>query len=372
MGDEDVRILCERMPAILHAIDAAGRLVIVSDPWLAMMGYGRDEVTGRPFTDFLTPASKGHAVDVVLPALHGLGGFRNLGLQLVTKAGNVREIELSAVARLDDHGAFLGSLHVLHDVTEHKKTERLLIRKTAALERSKEDLRRIAQIASHDLQEPLRRMITYSDVLKEDFGAELSEDAARIAGVIQSGGRRLRLMINDLLAYVSVREHLDHDFEPVDLSAVLGHALDDLQAEIVERGVRVRAAHLPLVWGRAPLLKMVFDHLLSNAIKYGCEAETIIDVSIDDQGDAWRVAVSDRGRGVAARFADRIFEMFQRLQHDDDIVGTGVGLAICRLIIQRCGGDIWLDPSYDRGARFVFTLPKNRPDALESTPMSGL
>lgn len=226
-----------------------------------------------------------------------------------------------------------------------------------------EDLERFAQIASHDLQEPLRRIITYCDILKEDHGSELSDEASEIAGVIQSGGRRLRLIINDLLTYVRVREQLDRAFEPVDMSAVLYHAMDEMHDEIASRKVRVDAAHLPLVWGRAPLFRTVFRHLLGNAIKYSGERSPVIDIAIEDVGDIWQFAVADRGLGVESRFADRIFEIFQRLHDKDEREGSGAGLAICRLIIERCGGEIWLDRSYDRGARFLFTLPKGKPEA---------
>jgi PAS domain S-box-containing protein len=366
--DEHFRGLYEKIPAILHSIDAAGRLVIVSDAWLSMMGYRRGEVIGRLSTDFLTPESRRYALDVVLPAFRATGRCHGIAYQLVTKTGEIRDVELSAASEFDDDGTFIRSLAVLLDVTERKKIERMLIAQTAALQRSNEDLKRIAKIAAHDLQEPLRRVITYSDVLKEDFGAELSEDAARIAGIIQSGGRRLRLMINGLHDYVAVRDQLDQGFEPVDLSAVVCHALDDLKDAIASKGVRIELEHLPLVWGRAPVLQMVFHHLLSNAIRHGCAHGQEIAVSAADAGRFWQLAVTDQGRGIEPRFADRIFRIFQRLQHGDEEEGSGAGLAICRLIVQRCGGDIWLDRAYCGGARFVFTLPKERPDVPGQAP----
>ncbi|NJO38632.1 MAG: PAS domain S-box protein [Rhizobiales bacterium] len=244
-SEEHFRNLYEGTPAILHSIDAAGRLVIVSDAWLSMMGYERGEVIGRPSIDFLTPESRRYALDVVLPAFRETGRCHDIAYQFVKKTGEIRDVELSATSQLDDAGRFIRSLAVLLDVTERKKIERMLIARTAALQRSNDDLRRIAKIAAHDLQEPLRRVITYSDVLKEDFGAELSEGAARIADIIQSGGRRLRLMINGLHDYVVVRDQLDHGFEPVDLSAVACHARDDLKAEIASKDVRIEIEHLP-------------------------------------------------------------------------------------------------------------------------------
>ncbi|MEM9627007.1 MAG: PAS domain S-box protein [Pseudomonadota bacterium] len=367
-SEERHRQFYEKTPAMLHSIDGQGRLTNVSDAWLATMGYRREEVIGRPSTDFLTPESKRFAEEIVLPAYRTFGHCENVPYQFVTKSGDIRDIELSAVSQIDDDGNFIRSLAILLDVTERKQVEQKLLRETAALERSNADLQRFAHVASHDLQEPLRRIITYCEVLKEDHGSELSDEAAEIMGTIQSGGRRLRLMINDLLAYVRVREQLDRTFEPVDMSAVLSYALDDLHDEITSRHACIEVAHLPLVWGRAPLFRMVFHHLLRNAIIHGSEEAPAIDIAVRDAGDVWQFSIADKGIGVEPRFADRIFEIFQRLHHKDEGEGSGAGLAICRLIVQRCGGDIWLDRSYNSGARFLFTLPKEKPKSQELSP----
>ncbi|MGI9504798.1 MAG: sensor histidine kinase, partial [Geminicoccaceae bacterium] len=312
------------------------------------------------------------AQEVVLPAYQASGSCHGVAYQFVTKEGDVKDIQLSAISECDYDGTFLRSLAVLLDVTDGKQIEQALIKKTTALERSNADLKQIAQIASHDLQEPLRRVVTYCDILKQDFSAQLPKGAAEIADIIQSGGRRLRLVINDLLNYVRIREQLDRAFEPVDMSAVICHALDELQDELASQNARIDVAHLPLVWGRAPLLKMVCHHLLSNAIRHGGGESPAIDVTVGDAGDLWRFAVTDRGMGVEARFADRIFDIFQRLHHDEACEGSGAGLAICRLVIQRCGGDIWLDRSYQDGARFLFTLPKDKPDAFDASSGASL
>lgn len=371
-SEERFRILYEKTPAMLHSIDASGRINSVSDAWLAAMGYERDEVIGRRSTDFLTPESRRYAQEVALPAYHANGSCYGVAYQFVTKDGDVRDIQLSAISECDHDGTFLRSLAVLLDITSSKRVEQALIKKTAALEQSNADLKQIARIASHDLQEPLRRVVTYSDILKEDFAAELPEEAVEIADIIQSGGRRLHLVINDLLTYVRIREQLDRAFEPVDMSAVICHALDDLQDEIASRKVRIDVAHLPLVWGRAPLLKMVCHHLLRNAIEHGGEEAPIINFTVTETGDLWKFSVADRGMGVEPRFADRIFDIFQRLHNDHPSEGSGAGLAICKLVIQRCGGDIWLDRSYQEGARFLFTLPKDKPQALDVSPGASL
>ena len=364
-SQERHRTLYEKTPAMLHSIDEEGRLASVSDHWLEVMGYERDEVIGRPSTDFLTEDSRRFAKNVVLPRYRVAGRCDNVAYQFVTKDGDLKDILLSATSEYDDDGGFLRSLAVLIDVTEQRQMRRALDARTMALERSNADLARFAQVASHDLQEPLRRIITCCDILNQDFGSALSDEASEIIDVIQSSGRRFRLIVKDLLDYVRISEQVNRAFEPVDLSAVIDQALDELDGEINSSKAKINIAHLPLVWGRAPLLKVVFLHLLRNAIIYGGKPSLRIDISVDDASDAWRFAIADRGPGIDAKYADRIFEIFQRLHPKEEREGSGMGLAICRLIIQRCGGEMWLDRTYDGGARFLFTLPKEKPGYLQ-------
>ncbi len=230
----------------------------------------------------------------------------------------------------------------------------------AALKVATEDLERFAYIASHDLQEPLRRVVTYCQILMEDFGAEVSDEAAEVVDIIQSGGKRMRLMLNDLLVYSRLNQQLQQVFEPVDMVSVVCQAIDDLATKLEESQARIDWIHLPLVWGRAPLLQMVCYHLIGNAIKFAGSATPEIDISIEDQGRFWQFSVTDQGIGIEPRFAERIFDIFQRLHSRDDVSGSGAGLAICKLIIERHGGTIWLDTDYLNGARFRFTLPKDR------------
>lgn len=229
-----------------------------------------------------------------------------------------------------------------------------------ALSVATQDLDRFAYIASHDLQEPLRRVVTYCQILMEDFGAEVSEEAAEVVEIIQTGGKRMRLMLNDLLVYSRLNQQLQQAFEPVDMASILCHAIDDLAGKLEESRAHIEVIHLPLVWGRAPLLQMVCYHLLSNALKFAGDRVPKIDISIEDQGRFWQFQFTDRGIGIEPRFAERIFDIFQRLHPRDDFPGSGAGLAICKLIVERHGGAIWLDADYREGTRFLFTLPKGR------------
>ncbi len=230
----------------------------------------------------------------------------------------------------------------------------------AALSATTYDLERFTYIASHDLQEPLRRVVTYCQILMEDFGAEVSDEAAEVIEVIQTGGKRMRLMLNDLLVYSRLDQQLQKAFEPVDMASVLCHAIDDLSEKMEASGACVNSVPLPIVWGHVSPLQMVCYHLLSNAIKFAGDRPPKIDIAIQDQGRFWQFSVTDQGIGVEPRFADRIFDMFQRLHPRDDFSGSGAGLAICKLVVERYGGAIWFDTSCQDGTRFLFTLPKDR------------
>jgi PAS domain S-box-containing protein len=230
----------------------------------------------------------------------------------------------------------------------------------AALGTATQDLERFAHIASHDLQEPLRRVVTYCQILIEDFGTEVSDEAVEVIEIIQTGGKRMRLMLNDLMLYSRLNQQLQQAFEPVDMASIFCHAIDDLTGKPNARHARIACPPLPLVWGRAPLLQMVCHHLLCNAIEFAGKEAPDIDISVQDKGQFWQFGLTDKGIGIEPRFAEKIFDMFQRLHPRDDFSGSGAGLALCKLIVERHGGAIWLDTGYGEGARFLFTLPKDR------------
>ncbi len=356
-----LRRLDEGTPAMVHAVDRSGRLISVSDAWLTRFGYRRDEVIGRPSVDFMTEESRRDAAERDRPDRLGPGSCEDITCQFVTKKGEVRDIRLSATAERDERGDIVRTRAVMVDVTDARSVERQLAEKTLALEKSNQDLARFAYIASHDLQEPLRRVVTYCQILIEDFGTEVSEEAAEVIEVIQSGGKRMRMMINDLLAYSRLNQQLEKAFEPVDMTAILDQAIDQLASRLEAiGGARIDAVQLPLVWGRASLLQLVCYHLLDNAVKYAGDAPPRIAISLEDLDTTWRFAFADHGIGIEPRFADRIFEIFQRLHRKDDYEGSGAGLAMCKLIVERHGGAIWLDRDYHDGARIFFTLPKDR------------
>ncbi len=364
------RLDVREMSEVALLVDPHGMILGLSPAFEALSGWLEDDLIGQALHQYY-PDDQGLECDGVVTMSPGdsLSGLRRYRC----RDGGFFRGEAAAFHLRGNEGAIAGTVLIFHTISDRvQRSERLLPLLHAfdvsnGERHGSDDLERFARIASHDMREPLRRIIAYCDLLKEEYGTELPNGALEIASIIQSGGRRLQLIVDDILVYARVRGQLDRAFEPVDMSAALSHAMDEMNDEFQARGVRVDAAHLPLVWGRAPLFKMVFRHLLSNALKHCGEHSPMINIAVEDNGDVWKFAVTDEGLGIESQHADRIFEIFQRLYHKDEGDGSGAGLAICRLIVERCGGEIWLDRAYDRGARFLFTLPKAKPSGLAET-----
>lgn len=235
-------------------------------------------------------------------------------------------------------------------------------RRNAALERSNHALQEFAYVASHDLQEPLRSVASFTQLLRKRYGAHLDADANEFIDFAVDGAVRMQQLIDDILAYSRVTTH-GRPLEPVDLNESASRALANLRFTIEERGAGVRVAPLPRVLGDPVQLAQLLQNLLGNALKYG-GAPPQVSVSAAREGEVWRVCVADNGIGIAPEYHERIFRIFQRLHTRAEYGGTGIGLAICKGIVERHGGHIWVESQAGRGATFCFTLR----DALKEAP----
>ncbi len=254
------------------------------------------------------------------------------------------------------------------DITERKRAEDVLRRRTQELARSNADLEQFAYVASHDLQEPLRAVSSYTQLLARRYRERLDGDAQRFIDRSIAAVARMQALIRDLLAYsrIATRGEL---FQPIDCEAVLRDVLDDLQAAIAETGAAVTHTALPVVPGDASQLGQLFQNLIGNAIKFRGEAPPLVHLAAGRVGSRWRFSVRDNGIGIEREYADRIFVIFQRLHSRRAYPGTGVGLAICKKIVERHGGRIWVDSEPGRGTEVFFELPASaradRADAAE-------
>ncbi|AGB38839.1 PAS domain-containing protein [Natronococcus occultus] len=249
----------------------------------------------------------------------------------------------------DDDGDVFAGMLVAVDITERNEYKR-------KLEESNERLEQFAYAASHDLQEPLRMVTSYLQLLERRYGDELDEDAGEFIAYAVDGAERMREMIDGLLAYARVETQGD-PFEPVELDAVFDEVCTDLQIRIESSDARIESASLPRVRGDREQLRQVFQNLVTNAIEYSGDEPPRIAVSAERDGSMWRVSVHDEGIGIDPDEADSVFGVFQRLHSRDESEGTGIGLALCRQIIERHDGEIWVDSEPGEGSTFSVTLP---------------
>ncbi|ELY54655.1 multi-sensor signal transduction histidine kinase [Natronococcus amylolyticus DSM 10524] len=257
-----------------------------------------------------------------------------------------------------DHDVdFLDSVStILATALERRRYERRLNEMVRELEASNERLEQFAYAASHDLQEPLRMVSSYLGLIESRYADDLDIDGKEFIEYAVDGADRMREMIDGLLAYSRIDSQGD-PFEPVDLEAVLEDVLTDLQVMIERHDAEITAESLPTVQGDTSQLRQLLQNLVSNAIEYSGDEPPRVHVGADRAGDRWEIAVRDEGVGIDPDEQERVFEVFQRLHGHDECEGTGIGLAICRRIVERHGGRIRVDSGPGEGATFTFTLP---------------
>ncbi|WP_212750764.1 ATP-binding protein [Haloterrigena sp. H1] len=257
----------------------------------------------------------------------------------------------------DEDITFIQSVaNVLAEAIERQQYRTELEDLVADLEESNERLEQFAYAASHDLQEPLRMVSSYLQLIESRYGDDLDEDGQEFLAFAVDGAERMREMIDGLLQYSRVETRGD-PFEPVDLETVLEDVRKNLRMKIDEHGAEITAEDLPRVEGDDGQLRQVFQNLLSNAIKYSGEDAPRVHVSAEQDGTTWTISIADNGIGIDSDEQERVFEVFQRLHSRETHSGTGIGLALCERIIERHGGEIWVDSEPGEGATFSFTLP---------------
>jgi signal transduction histidine kinase len=245
---------------------------------------------------------------------------------------------------------------ILQELAATRRANAVLQAHTAELERSNSELEQFAYIASHDLQEPLRKVASFTQLLQRRYAGQLDARADQYIELAVDGAKRMQALINDLLAYSRVGRSAR---EPalVSSDAALTQARNNLATAMEESGATIEAGHLPLALAELTLLTAVFQNLLSNALKFSGGKPPRIVVTVSRDGPFWLFSFADNGIGIDPEYADRIFVIFQRLHERNAYPGTGIGLAMTRKIIEYFGGRIWLDTTVSEGSRFLFTLP---------------
>ena len=268
----------------------------------------------------------------------------------------------------DEAGTLHGFAKVIRDDTETKKRETTRNQVIDELQRSNHDLEAFASVASHDLQEPLRKILTFADRLMVRFGAQLPEGADEYVGRVTSAARRMQQLIDALLTYSRVTSR-PAAFAPVALGRIVEDVLGDLESRLATSGGRVEVGPLPTVDADAMQMRQLMQNLVANALKFHRpDQPPTVRISAEVDGDRCRLTVADDGIGFDPMYGERIFGVFQRLHGRGTYEGAGIGLAVCKRIVERHGGGIVATGVPDGGARFVVTLPLRHARAEKGSP----
>jgi signal transduction histidine kinase len=272
---------------------------------------------------------------------------------LAARISGVSEVELlESLKNVTNH--MIDS--VSREITERQRAEKELKETLGELARSNAELEQFAYVASHDLQEPLRMVSSYVQLLARRYEGKLDTDADEFIGFAVDGAKRMQGLINDLLTYSRVGTK-GKPFETTDCNRVLSESLLNLSAATEESGAVITNDNLPTVMADRTQMVQLIQNLVANAIKFRNKDHPCIHVSSEQKNGTWVFSVSDNGIGIDSEYYDRIFAIFQRLHGKTEYPGTGIGLSVCKRIVERHGGQIWVDSEFGKGSRFYFTMP---------------
>jgi PAS domain S-box-containing protein len=340
----------------LVAVDRALTVTDINQIMCRMAGRSREEIIGSAFPGYFTePERAGQSVRQTFEQ----GSVIDYILTLQTAGGKKIPVSFNAAVFRDASGEVQGIVAAARDITERRKAEAALSRYAEELKRSNQELEDFATVASHDLQEPLRKITVFGERLHQHCSAAFDERGRGYLQRMEDAARRMSGLINGLLEFSRVARK-GRDFEPTDLNVVVAGVLSDLESSIEEAPAEVIVEPLPMVMADRLQMRQLFQNLLSNALKFRRPQEAHrVTIGARPAGDAgWEVRVGDNGIGFEERFVDRIFKPFQRLHGRGEYEGHGMGLAVCDKIVRRHG---WLLAAHSRpgqGSDFIVTIPK--------------
>ncbi|HSO49304.1 MAG TPA: ATP-binding protein [Acidimicrobiia bacterium] len=351
------RGLLEAAPDAMVVVNQAGEIVLLNVQAESQFGYHRDELLGQPVTNVIPQGFAERLIaDDLRSAEDALAQQIGTGIELTAlrKDGTEFPIEIM-LSPLDSPEGILVTA-AIRNITVRKSAEEQLIQSLEELNRSNEELGQFAYIASHDLQEPLRMVASYTQLLARRYKGQLDADADEFIAFAVDGASRMQRLIEDLLSFSRVGTK-GQPMAPTSSEGALQQALSNLDVAMSDSGAQVTYDPLPTVLADEIQLVQLFQNLVDNAIKYRRPGVPMIHVSSSDNGDhTWRFSVKDNGLGIEPKYFERIFGMFERLHQRDEFAGTGIGLAICKKIVERHGGRISVESQPGEGSTFHFGL----------------
>src|SRR6202047_1374744 len=353
------RGLLEAAPDAMVVVDHCGEIVLLNVQVEKQFGYRRDELVGKKVKNIIPEGFAERLVsDGLRSAEDALAQQIGTGIELTgrRKDGSDFPIEIMLSPLQSAEGILVTA--AIRDITKRKRPEEHLVKTVGELKRSNDDLEHFAYVASHDLQEPLRMVASYTQLLAKRYKGRLDSDADEFIAYAVDGCHRMQGLIQDLLAYSRVGTN-GKALREISGDDVLKEALTNLRTTIEASGTVVTHDSLPVITTDDAQLALVFQNLIGNAIKYRSAAVPHVHVSATKNGgQEWLFSVRDNGLGIDPQYFERIFILFQRLHGRNEFEGTGIGLAICKKILERLGGRIWVESQPGKGSTFHFALPE--------------
>lgn len=320
-----------------------------------LYGYREKDALGNSITMIMTPENH-HDVNYILSKVSKGESIESFETKHLKKDKSVIDVSVSVSPIEDASGVITGASTIARDITFKKRVEEELKKYAEELAMSNEELYVFSYAASHDLQEPLRTIQSFVNLLNEKYKDKLDDDVNEYIEAADDGVTRMYRLITDFLMYSRVGSQ-SAVMEDIDCDEALKDALANVRVAIKESKAKIKQYSLPTVYGNKLQLTQVFQNLISNAIKYKGERAPFIEISATKSDDRWLFSVSDNGIGIEQWFSERIFIVFQKLHDHKKYPGSGIGLALCKRIVEKHGGRIWFESEVGKGSTFFFTIP---------------
>jgi PAS domain S-box-containing protein len=356
-AEEATRLLADVVESSDDAIiskDLDGRITSWNKGAERLFGYSSAEMLGQPIS-VLAPPDRAGEMAAIMERIKRGERVENFESIRRGKDGRLVNVSLTVSPILDASGKIIGASKIARDITERALAEQAIAQQADRLARSNANLQQFSYAASHDLQEPLRTVVTFTQLLADRYGEKLDAEANEFMSFVISAATRMRLLITDLLSYSRSVHHEDVPLKEVSLNEAVDLAAHNLQLSIQESGTLLEAGRLPTVYADKVQMIQLFQNLISNAIKYKSKDSPRIRVAAEQNGEGWLLSVCDNGIGIPAEYKEYVFGVFKRL-HGNAQAGTGVGLAICKSIVERHGGHIWVESEPGQGSTFKFSI----------------
>ena len=341
----------------LIVTDPEGTIKIVNNSALELLGYNQHELIGQKIS-IIFPEEDIPPDESMIDLYIKKGSVSKAEVRYKTKSGEIIPVSISSSVLKNINDEIEGVVFVAHDISDYKRAEKLA-RSAEALERSNRELQEFAYVASHDLQEPLRMISSYVQLLKRRYGENLDSDANEFIDYAVDGAERMKILIQDLLAFSRVGTS-GEEFKITSTKTILDEVLSNLELSIKEKNVKISHDPLPDLVVDKTQIMLLFQNLISNAIKFCSDKPPEIHIEVIDNYNEWLFCFKDNGIGIDTKYADQIFVIFQRLHGMGEYPGTGIGLSISKRIVERHGGQIWVESEPGKGSSFKFTIPKHK------------